>query len=186
MHTCVIRSQWVDKAPNKTKYNTTVGWFQFHYNDVIMRAMASQSTSLTIVCSAVYSGADQRKHQSSASLAFVRGIHRSPVSSPHKGPVTRKMFPFDDVIMHCDLLIPCGVLVSTVSDNDLLPDCTQQLPENDCSLEMDSREQISTKFQRNSRYFIQDNAYENIVGQIVVIFIWSRLQCVKLRDILYF
>ena len=40
-----------------------------------------------------------RKHQSSASLAFVRGIHRRPVNSPHKGPVTRKMFPFDDVIM---------------------------------------------------------------------------------------
>ena len=47
----------------------------------------------------VYSDADQRKHQSSASLAFVRGIHRWPVNSPHKGPVTRKMFPFDDVIM---------------------------------------------------------------------------------------
>ena len=41
----------------------------------------------------------QRKHQSSASLAFVRRIHRRPVNSPHKGPVTRKMFPFDDVIM---------------------------------------------------------------------------------------
>ena len=47
----------------------------------------------------VYTGADQRKHQSSASLAFVRGIHRWPVNSPHKGPVTRKTFPFDDVIM---------------------------------------------------------------------------------------
>ena len=43
--------------------------------------------------------AHQRKHQSSASLAFVRGIHRRPVNSPHKWPVTRKMFPFDDVIM---------------------------------------------------------------------------------------
>ena len=64
-----------------------------------MSAMASQITSLTIVYSTVYSGADQRKHQRSASLAFVRGIHRSPVNSPHKGPVTRKMFPFDDVIM---------------------------------------------------------------------------------------
>ena len=40
-----------------------------------------------------------KKHQSSASLALVRGIHRWPVYSPHKGPVTRKMFPFDDVIM---------------------------------------------------------------------------------------
>ena len=42
---------------------------------------------------------DQRKHQSSVSLAFVRGIHRLPVNSPHKGPVTRKKFPLDDVIM---------------------------------------------------------------------------------------
>ena len=64
-----------------------------HYNDVIMTTVASQITSLTIVYSAVYSDAEQRKHQSSASLAFVR------VNSPHKWPVTRKMFPFDDVIM---------------------------------------------------------------------------------------
>ena len=63
-----------------------------------MGAMASQITSLTIVYSNVYSGADQRKQQSSASLAYVWGIHRRPVNSPHKGPVTRKMFPFDDVI----------------------------------------------------------------------------------------
>ena len=70
-----------------------------HYNDVIMTTMASQIASLTVVYSTVYSDADQRKHQSSTSLAFVRGIHRGPVNSPHKGPVTRKMFPFDDVIM---------------------------------------------------------------------------------------
>ena len=69
------------------------------FNDVIMDAIASQVTSLMIVYSTVYSDADQRKHQSSASLAFVRGIHRGPVNSPHKWPVTRKMFPFDDVIM---------------------------------------------------------------------------------------
>ena len=69
-----------------------------HYDDVIMGSIASQITSLTIVYSIVYS-ADKRKHQSSASLAFVWGIHRGPVNSPHKWPVTRKMFPFDDVIM---------------------------------------------------------------------------------------
>ena len=61
--------------------------------------MASQKTSLTIVYSAVYSGANQRTHQSSASLAFVRGIHQGPVNSPQKGPVTRKMFLFDGVFM---------------------------------------------------------------------------------------
>ena len=70
-----------------------------HYNDVIMGTIASQITSLTIVYSTVYSGADQSKHQSSASLAFMWGIHRGPVNSPQKWPVTRKMFPFDDVIM---------------------------------------------------------------------------------------
>ena len=64
-----------------------------------MNVMVSQLTSPIIVYSTVYSGADQRKHQTSASLAFVRGIHRRPVNSPHKGPVTRKMFPFDDVII---------------------------------------------------------------------------------------
>ena len=68
-----------------------------------MGTMASQITSLAIVYSTVYSGADKRKHQSSASLAFVWGIHRGPVNSPHKWPVTREMFPFDDVIM-------CGVI----------------------------------------------------------------------------
>ena len=66
-----------------------------HCNDVIMGAMASQITSLTIVYSTVYSGTDQRKHQSSASLAFARG----PVNFSHKWPVMLKMFPFDDVIV---------------------------------------------------------------------------------------
>ena len=65
-----------------------------------MGAMASQITSLTIVYSTVHSGVDQRKHQSSASLAFVWEIHRWPVNSPLKWPVTRKMLPFDDIIIH--------------------------------------------------------------------------------------
>ena len=71
----------------------------YHYNGVIMSAMASQITGVSIVYSTACLGADQRKHQSSASLAFVRGIHRWAGNSPHKGPVTRKMFPVDDVIM---------------------------------------------------------------------------------------
>ena len=65
-----------------------------------MDTIASQITSLTIVYSTVYSDADQRKYQSSASLAIVREIHRRPVNSPHKWSVTRKMLPFDDVIMN--------------------------------------------------------------------------------------
>ena len=84
-----------------------------HYDDVIMGAMESQITSLTVVYSTVYSDADQRKHQSSTSLAFVRRIHRGPVTGLCAGnsPVTGE-FPaqmasnaenvsaFDDVIMN--------------------------------------------------------------------------------------
>ena len=62
-----------------------------NYRDAIMGMMASQISSLVIVNSTVYSGTDQRKYQSSASLAFVRGIHQWPVTSPRKWPVTQKM-----------------------------------------------------------------------------------------------
>ena len=62
--------------------------------------MASQINNLAIVYSIVYWATDQRKHQSSAALSCVRGIHRWPVNSPYKGHLTRKMFPFDDVIMN--------------------------------------------------------------------------------------
>ena len=78
-------------------YHASMAWS--HYEDFIMSAMASQITSLTIVYLTVYSGTDDRKHQSSASLAFVQGIRWWPVNSPHNRPVTRKMFPFDDIIM---------------------------------------------------------------------------------------
>ena len=71
----------------------------------------AQITSLAIVYSTVYSGADQRKHLSSASLVFVRGIHRWPVNSPHKGPVTQKMFPFDDVKWDSNVLT--GIIFKT-------------------------------------------------------------------------
>ena len=123
---CVIRPQWVNFVscngllPDGTKqlhksmlFHRHVDhseqtsakikkydiFFHKHYNDVIMGTIASQITSITIVYSTVYSGADQRKPQSSASLALVREIHQWPVNSPHKWSVTRKMFPFDDVIM---------------------------------------------------------------------------------------
>ena len=79
-----------------------------------MGTSASQITSLAIVYSIVYSSADQRKHQNSASLAFVRGIHRGPVNSPHKWPVKRKMFPFDDVIMLRSILLPA--IIWTIND----------------------------------------------------------------------
>ena len=81
--------------PVEGDQHITVG----HYSDIIMSTMASQITGVSIVYSTVCSGATQRKHQRSTSLAFVRGIHRWPVDSSHKIPVTRKMFPFGDVIM---------------------------------------------------------------------------------------
>ena len=86
--------------------------YSAHYNDVIMGVIAPQITSLTIVYSTVYSDADQRKHQSSTSLAFVQGIHRGPMNSLHKWPVTRKMFAFDDVIMAKPLPNKCCLIVA--------------------------------------------------------------------------
>ena len=68
-----------------------------------MSVMASQITSFTIIYWTVYSGADQIKQQRPASQAFVKGINLWPVNSSHKGPVTRKMFPFDDVRRHHDV-----------------------------------------------------------------------------------
>ena len=93
---------------------TNASYWQMHYDDVIMDWIASQITSLPVVCSIVYSDVNQRKHQSSASLAFVREIHRGPVNFPHKWPVTRKMFPFDDVIMEPS---QTNVLLYVISSN---------------------------------------------------------------------
>ena len=90
---CVVWKSW--QYHDMGTFSTSLA----HYDDVIMSTIASQITSLAIVYSTIYSRADQSKLQSSASLAFVWGIHRGPVNSPQKWPVTRKMFPFDDVIM---------------------------------------------------------------------------------------
>ena len=111
------------KNKGKSKFDSPVsGYAKGHYDDVIMGAIASQITSLTIVYSTVYSDADQRKHQSSASLAFVWGIHRGPVSSPHTWPVTRKMLPFYDVIMRWNseqlMLTYCMQITFTITRNN--------------------------------------------------------------------
>ena len=88
---------WLSKASARIAGSQVHG--SYHCSDVKMGTMASQITSLTIVYSTVYSGTDHRKHQSSTSPAYVRGVHQWPVNSPHIGPVARKMFPSDDVIM---------------------------------------------------------------------------------------
>ena len=95
----------------------------FHYTDVIMSAMTSQITSVSTVYTTIFSGTDQRNHQNSASLAFVRGIHRWPVNSPHKEPVTRKMFPFDDIIMSIYAHMYTDDDVITISFFSLLTFC---------------------------------------------------------------
>ena len=80
LHVLILR------VPNKQDHSgQTARFINIHYNDVIMGAVASQITSLTIVYSTVYSDTDQRKHQSSASLAFMRGIHRGSVNSRTNG-----------------------------------------------------------------------------------------------------
>ena len=83
--------RWPVNSPHKGPVTRKM----FPLDDVIMNM-----TSLFNFWGATYSCSDQRKHQSSASLVFVMEIHRWPVNSPHKGPVTRKMFPLDDVIMN--------------------------------------------------------------------------------------
>ena len=95
-HLCVKNTAIILSCPSRCRF---IYVLNYYYNDVIMSEVASQITSLTIVYSSVYSGADQRKHKSSASPAFVWGIHQWPVNSPHKWPVTRNFFPFDDVIV---------------------------------------------------------------------------------------
>ena len=96
-----------------------------HY--VIMGAMASQITSFTIVYLTVHSDAVQRKHQSSASQAFVHGIHRWPVNSPHKGPITRKMFPFDNVIMCRSTCMSVSISHLNKNRNDVRHICVQMI-----------------------------------------------------------
>ena len=90
-----------------------------------MGVMASQITSFTSVYLNVHSGVDQEKHQSSAWLTSVRGIHRWPVNSPRKWPVTRKMFIFDDVIMFCnidwwDYIFMCAVSRAVLSQSGIV------------------------------------------------------------------
>ena len=88
-----------------------------HDNDAIMSAMASKITGVSIVCTTVASGTDQRKHPSFASLVFVRW----PVNSSHKWPVTRKMVPFDVVIMILLLLMLLTMMTTTTTTTVYFP-----------------------------------------------------------------
>ena len=98
---------------------TPYGVKHFHCGDAIMSTMASQIISLSIVCSTVCSGADQRKTSKLRVTGLCVGNSPEPVNSPHKGPVTRKMFPFDDVIMQSPLVqvLTCRFLTPTLCLN---------------------------------------------------------------------
>ena len=112
------------KSLNLLKFTAKEGKYiiiRCHCSNVIMRVSNQRRLNgLLNICS----GAGQRKHQSFVALAFVRGIHRLPVNSPHKGSVMRKMFPFDDVviIIMVSLLMtwqgsrPSVAMILTISD----------------------------------------------------------------------
>ena len=100
---------------------------KINYSDIIMIVMVPPITGVSIVYPTICSGIDQRKHQSSASLAFVRGIHQWLVNCPQEGPVTWKMFPFDDIIMslesssfmHWDKTVPQAGYVFQILEGQL-------------------------------------------------------------------
>ena len=92
IHVCSI---WIENSASILPSSVAVSWLQWRHNE---RYGVSNHQSLECLFNRLFRRRS-KKHQSSASLAFVRGIHRLPVNSPHKWPVTRKMFPFDDVIM---------------------------------------------------------------------------------------
>ena len=107
-----VRGRWVKGVHNFNgfviwrpllglqRWSPPLHWgFWNHYRDVILSAIASEIISVLIVYWTVCSGTDQRKHHSSAPLAFVRRIYRWPMISPHKGLVTWKMLSFDDTIL---------------------------------------------------------------------------------------
>ena len=104
--------RWLNVSPTYLVVWLYVRGVIYHYSDVLMSVMASQITGVSIVCSTVYSGADQ------TSKLRVTGLC-------HKGPVTRKTLPFDDVIMfHLFILsfsfsVPCfkGSYLAKPSDS---------------------------------------------------------------------
>ena len=140
-----------------------------HYNNVIMGAIATQTTSLTIVYSTVYTGPDQRKHQSSASLAFVRAIHRGdrcefPAQMASNAENVSIWWRYHDIHSnglnpyHCCLIIPqlthwgqvthiwVGNLTINGSDNGLSPSRHQAIIWTNAVLKQGKKEQDSMKY----------------------------------------
>ena len=106
-------------SPSAATVMTLCG--QLHYSDVIMGVMVSQITSLTIAYSTIYSGTDQRKHQSSASPAFVRGSHHWPVNSPHRWPVMPKIFHLMTSSCVCEITNLSYYCLNTIHIYGIMP-----------------------------------------------------------------
>ena len=153
-------------------------------------AMVSQITSLASVYSTVYSGAEQRKHQSSASLAFVRGIHRWPVNSPHKWPVTRKMFLLDDVIMKTNVINSTALLHLYCSFPREIP-ISSNIYHSGSSYQLEPRMEL-LKWLRSChlviRYNLQHKVRESIKStaeNFICIRIYCRCGLFRVRDYMY-
>ena len=86
-----------------------------HYNDAIMGRWRLKSPAGPVFTHPFIRAQTKEKHQSSALLAFVWGIHPGPANSPHKWPVTRKMFPFDDVIMNISEKVALVLMTSAMT-----------------------------------------------------------------------
>ena len=132
---------------------------EIHYNDVIMTTIASQITSLTVVYSIVYSGADQRKHQSSASLAFVWWIHRDRWIPRTKGQLRGKCVHL--MTSSCKALTPCvtrtsASMVLTISKQSSHPWKFHQHPED-----------ISTSLFQDICSYILDNKHKNNINHTI-------------------
>ena len=111
-------------------------------------------------------GRRSKKHQSPVSLAFVRGIHRWPVDSPYKGPVKRKMFPFDDVIM--DIYKAIWVLSTVVP---LITSCNNTQFDASVLLIMNNWDPVlAIAFQNNAKYDIHIYNF-SVVSYIIA---WSK------------
>ena len=154
-----------------------------------MSAIASQITSLTIVYSIVHPGTDQGKHQSSASLAFVCGIPRRPVNSPHKGPVVSiwwRPHGFYSVLLR---ITHRGRVTPICVDNQdhhwfwswIVTCSAPSLYLNQCCFRQSYPwEHNLMNFGRNWNIFIQENAFENVLSQMAVIL--SRPQFVEILE----
>ena len=149
-----------------------------HYDDFIMTTMAAQITSLTVVYSTVYSDANQRKHQSSASLAFVWGIHRDRWIPRTKGQLRGQCFHlmtsscigqqwFTWSIFGTHPFAEC-LMLQTMHDNSENPSsfCLRYKYLFINPSKSSDAYILSVDFYGRWHIFVQENSFENVVWKI--------------------